>query len=189
MFRKTLTTAISTMALGVMLTGCMPKMTLEEMKEMMPQRPVELDKLKQFEGTWESTNVMTFSMLDEPLTGTGTSTMTWENDGWNLLERGTYTSEMGTMHGMGVWSWDAKAKKYRITWFDSMGSIGGGTSKFNEKTNTWHMKAKSSSSFGDSVGEGTMKFTDPDTMEWTWAEWDSLKLMKIMDMKGTAKRK
>jgi hypothetical protein len=38
-------------------------------------------------------------------------------------------------------------------------------------------------------GEGTTKFVDNNTMEWTYTEWDSWKLKKMMDMKGTSKRR
>ncbi len=50
------------------------------------------------------------------------------------------------------------------------------------------MKAKSKGAMGTSVGHGNAKYLDANTMEWTWSEWDELKLMKFMEMKGVNKR-
>lgn len=50
--RNKLRTATLALACAT-LTGCMPKMTVEEMKAAMPQRPAELDHLNAFVGQWE----------------------------------------------------------------------------------------------------------------------------------------
>lgn len=174
----------------VLMTGCMPKFTVEEMKAMMPERPVELDLLNMFEGSWESEATMNMALLDEPLTGKATSTASWECDDWWMVERGEHEmGELGTMHYLAIWGYDVKAKKYRSWWFDSMGSAGRGTAKYNEETKTWRIKAKSKSSMGKTVGDGTAKYLDDRTVEWTWTEWDGLKLIKFMEGSGTSHKK
>jgi hypothetical protein len=175
---------------GLSLTGCMPKMTIEEMKAMMPERPVELDKLNMFAGTWEGTGEATMAGLDQVLKTGGMSKVEWGCDGWCMVEHGKYEmEEFGTMEGIGLWSYDPKAKKYRNFWVDSMGAAGTGESVYCEKTKTWKMKAKSHSSWGTSISRGTMTFPDPNTMEWTWTEYDALGLSKMMEMTGTSKKK
>ena len=91
-------------------------------------------------------------------------------------------------HGVGVWTYDAKAKKFRVHWFDDWGGVARGTATHDSKTGTWKMRYKSKSAMGNSVGEGTFAMTDDDTMEWTWSEWDGLKMFKYMEMTGTSKR-
>ncbi len=172
------------------LTGCIPKMTMEQMKEMRPQRPVELDRLNMFAGSWESSSEATMAMLDEVMTSTGSSEAAWECDGWCLVERATLELEgLGKMVMTSIWSWDAKSKKYRSMWAGNDGGTAVGTASYCEETKTWRIKAKGRSSWGKSKAKGTVTFIDDDTMEWTWTEWDSLGLMKILDAKGTSKRK
>jgi len=178
----------SVASLGVV--GCMPKFTVEELKNMRPERPAELDKLNMFAGQWESTSEMKLAVLDETMHGTGTGTAAWECDGWLMVERGEYeTGELGTMDMLGVWAWDPKAKVYRNWWFNSYGEISTATARYEESTRTWRMKGKGRGPWGASVVKGTMKMVDDDNMEWTWTEWDGLGLTKTMEIKGTSKRK
>ena len=72
MIRRTVSRALVPVFAGLLLPGCMPKMTMEDMKQMMPKRPVELDLLNPFVGTWESTGEMKFTGLDEVIQATGT---------------------------------------------------------------------------------------------------------------------
>ena len=179
---------IASMIIG--LTGC-EKPDLSEMMKP-PPRPAELDKLVCWVGSWEGTMEMKIPGHDEVMTGSGTSTVTWEADKWLLLERfeGTMGDE-GTMKGLGVWTWDPKAHKYRVWSFDTFGGVSEGTATYDEETSTWHMKAKSRylASGQKSVSEGKVKMLDNDTMEWDFTEWDSLKLSKYMEGHGTSRRK
>ena len=52
MNRKALFCAIVLSVVGTMNLGCMPKMTIAEMKAQMPKRPAELDRLNRFVGKW-----------------------------------------------------------------------------------------------------------------------------------------
>lgn len=170
------------------VVGCMPKMTIEDIKAMRPQRPVELDKLNFLVGTWKGTSESTMAGIEGTMKGTGESTISWEADGWCLVERAKFDGPMGTMHAVGVWTYDAKAKKYRVHFFDDWGGVATGTASHNAKTGTWKMQYKSKGPLGDSVGIGTFTLVDDDKIEWTWQEWDGLKMVKYMDMKGTNTR-
>lgn len=172
------------------LLGCTPELTMDDLKAMKPQRPAELDKLDAFAGEWESTAEMKITGLDEVIAGRGEGTTTWECDGWVLVERGEFEmGELGKMYGIGIYTWDPKAKVYRTWWFDSYGSRAAGKIRYDESKNRWRIKARSRGAWGDQVSEGTIDFVDENTMEWTWTEWDGLKLFKTVEMTGTSKRK
>ncbi|MFQ5589764.1 MAG: DUF1579 family protein [Phycisphaerae bacterium] len=180
---------VLTLGVGA-LTGCMPKYTIEQLKEMMPERPIELDKLAMFLGEWEGTSETTLCVLDEPLSGTGSRTMEWTLDKRYLVEHGDYDmGELGKMKGVGLWTYDPKAKKYRIWWFDSQGGTARGTATFCDETKTWKMKVKGRNPWGKSKGKGTVTFVDDDTIEWEWSEWDGSGLFKTAETTGTSKRK
>jgi len=53
MFRRNSVLAVLLGVTAFVLTGCMPHMTLDEMKAQMPQRPAELDRLNAFVGQWQ----------------------------------------------------------------------------------------------------------------------------------------
>jgi hypothetical protein len=182
------TCAIATVALTpVFLTGCMPKMTIEDMKAMRPERPAALSKLDRFVGTWQGTGEARFAGIDEPMTTSGRSEIQWGLDGWMLVEHGTYSmGELGDMNFHSFMTYDIKGRKYRSAWADSMGGYGTGTMRYNEKTDTWHMKAKINSPFGNSTGKGTVRFVDDRTQEWTWNERAFFGLFKVCEMHGTS---
>lgn len=171
--------------------GCqMPKMDLDEMLKP-PPRPAELDQLAAFVGTWEGSSEGKMAGTDEACHGHGTSTTTWDADKWILVERMDYTlRDKHKMSGIGIWRWDPAIKKFRTTWFDNYGGTAEGTAWFDSKAGAWRMKTKSRWADGmTSVGEGTIRFTDSNTMEWQMSEWNALKTMKFMEMNGTSKRK
>lgn len=166
------------------------------MGDMKVERPSELDALNAFSGEWTGTSTMKMGGSDEAITGSGTSSVKWDLDNMVLVEKGTYTMGEGedkeTMSMMGIWTWDPKVKKYRSYWFDSMGGVGVGTSTYDASTKTWNMKAKGFNPMtgGNTVGEGTMTFTGPDAMTFTWNEWSSAwKTQKIMEISGSSRRK
>ena len=80
MFRRSATRVLFVSCASVILTGCMPKMTIEEMRAMTPQRPAELATLNAFVGTWDMEGEAKMAMLDEPIKSSGTSVMNWEGD-------------------------------------------------------------------------------------------------------------
>lgn len=174
-----------------LLTGCMKELTMEDMKAMRPERPVELDRLNMFAGTWSGTGTANIIGMKEPVQISGTSKTSWQADNWYLVEDAEYRmGDMEPMKAIGIWSWDARKRKYRSWFFDSMGGQGVGTARYNEKTQMWSMRAKGSGPMGSTRGKGTWSATG-DTMTWTWVEypwWDYFGLIKIMEMEGSSKR-
>lgn len=69
-----------------------------------------------------------------------------------------------------------------------MGSTGAGTTKLDEETNSWTMRAASHGPHGKTKAKGFMKTIDDDTMEWCWTEYAMGGLVKTMEMCGTSKR-
>jgi hypothetical protein len=187
MFRRNAVLAVVLGCATLGLTGCMPHMTVQEMKDQMPKRPIELDRLNAFVGRWQSEGEARFAMLDEPLKVTGTSEAKWEGDKWYVVGRGIMRmADFPETQGLETWTYDVHAKKYRSTFVDSMGMTGMSEARYDEKTDTWDMTATSHGPWGKSQLKGTLKFTDPDTMEWSMTE--HMGLMKVMDMHGTGKR-
>lgn len=179
-------------AANMLATGCMPKMTVEEMKAMTPQRPPELDRLEAFVGEWEYTATSTMACLDGEFESTGTGESHWGGDKAFVVNRGVFNMPVfgdDPMEGLETWTYDSHDKVYRSTWVDSMGSSGTGVGRFNEKTNTWTFRASSHGPFGPAKHRGTMKIIDSDTMEWTWTEYAMGGLMKTMEMTGVSRRK
>ena len=174
----------------ITLSGCMPKMTVEEMKAMMPQRPAELDKLNAFAGRWEFKGEANMAFLEEPLPASGTGESQWDESGWFMVGNSVFRMQgFDDMRGHDTWTYDTHSKKFRSTWVDSMGSTGTGTARFNEKTNTWTMRATSYGPHGKTMMKGCITVIDDDTMEWCWTEYAMGGLMKTMEMCGTSKRK
>ena len=190
MNRRIVSSTLLASLAGVLLTGCMPKMTIEDMKAKMPKRPVELDKLDAFAGRWEATSEMRFAGLDEVLTGSGTSEFKWHADRSYLIEHSTFNmGELGEMQGSGGWNYDTHSKVYRSVWIDSMGGTGSGKMWQDGKTNTWHVRAVGHGPFGKSTGKGSMTFVDDNTLEWSWREYAMGGLFKVMEISGTSKRR
>lgn len=158
-----------------------------------PPRPAELDRLDMLVGTWEGTAEMSMPGMDEPMTIRGVNTTKWELDKRFLIEH--FEGDMGEegkFEGVGVWTWDPKAKVYRNWWFDSYGSFSQGTAKYDEETRTWHMRGQGTNAMTGkpSYGAGTSKSIDDNTQQWTWSEWDNfLHWGEPMTYKGTSQRK
>ncbi len=190
MNRITLSCVLLASCASIVFTGCMPKMTIEDMKAMMPQRPPELDQLKAFAGRWEYTGEAKMAGLDRLLKISGHGEAKWEGDGRYLVSHEVMSmEEFDEMRGMATWTYDAHSKKFRSTWVDSMGTIAIGTARHDERTNTWYMRSTSYGPFGKTLAKGRVEFTDPDTAVWRWTEYAMGGLVKTMEMTGTSKRK
>ena len=175
------------------VVGCQqgpPKgMSMDEMMKP-PPRPAELDRLGSLVGSWEGSGECKMAGQDKSITNKGSNTVTWDCDKRVLVER--WEGEMGEgnkMHGIGVWTWDSEDKKYKIYWFDNFGGTGEGEATYNDATRTWTMNSESEGPMGKTVGKGTIKMVDNNTMDYTWEEWNGWKTQKMMEMKGTSRRK
>ena len=172
------------------VSGCMPKMTLESIKQMQPPRPVELDRLEMLLGEWETTGEVRMAVLDEPMRTTGSNIATWALDRRMVVEHASLDmGPLGKMTGMSIWSWDPTIKKYRMWWFDSFGETAEAVVTYDEATETWHMRGTGQKYGYKTSGRGTLRRVDDDTLEWTWKEYDALGLIKFADMKGVSRRK
>ncbi|RMF83506.1 MAG: DUF1579 domain-containing protein [Planctomycetota bacterium] len=170
------------------LVGCAPpKMTMDDMRAMVPQRPAELDYLNAFVGKWSFEGEVVSDMFEEPFKMTGESEMHWSGDMWYLISDGVWRmGDMDEMKGHEVWCYDAKARKFRSVWVDSMGSFGVGEGSYDAATRTWRTQATSHGPMGKSTMKGTIKIIDEDTMEWSAAEYNGW--MKTMEFTGVSRR-
>jgi hypothetical protein len=175
------------LALGLAAAGCMPKMTIEELKAMRPQRPVELERLNIFAGRWEIEGTTKISGLDRTLTVRGTSEGQWEGDNWYLVTNNlVHMEELGEMTGQEVWTYDAKAGVYRYFWVDSMGMSSMGTARYDAGTDTWKLEAKNHGPDGTTSLKGTCTIIDDNTTQWHMEERTGL--TTLMEMDGTCRR-
>lgn len=188
MIQRNMCYLVLSVAAIVVLTGCMPKLTIEEMKAMMPERPAALDKLDAFVGNWEMEGETRITGLEDALETTGSAETEWAGDGWYIVSRNSFTmGELGEMQGQETWTYDTHSKKYRSTWVDSTGSTGTGEARHDDKTNTWYFHGSTYGPFGKVSWKGQAKVIDEDTWEWTYAEYAGL--MKTMEMTGTSRRR
>lgn len=182
---------LSLCCLGLVpVVGCMSSgMDMDAM--VQPARPAELNHLDQFVGTWNGEWTMKVAGADEPVTGSGTNEIRWGVGNRYLVE--TMTMNMGegkTGNGMGLWTWDPRAKKFRTWWFDDWGMNGKGTATYCPGCRCFCFKGKSyNMEMGMStVGEGCMQFVDDNTMEWCWRERIPWTPFEIMQMCGKSTR-
>lgn len=179
-------------AASVAITGCgKPNAGPADMKP--PPRPAELDRLDRFVGSWSGEGEMKMPGAPETMKSTSSSTSKWVCDKRYVME--DFHMKMGDemeMSGMAFWGWNADEGKYQSWWFDSMGTTGMGYAKYDEKTDTWTMESKGTDPMSGkpSWGAGTIKFTDANSMEGTWKEWDNaLKWGDAMEMTFKSTRK
>ncbi len=180
----------------LMTVGCKaPEFNMVEMAAGQKAIPAQMDQLKNLVGSWHTTYTSEMMGADGEIVGSGNSETKLELGGRYLVEKmdSTMITPDGTvtMSGVGVWTWDDHAKKYRTWWFDNWGGVGTGTATYNSETETFTMRGKGRDMVhGHKSGQrGTMRFIDDDTMEWTWCETDSLGLIKYFEMTGTSKLK
>lgn len=165
----------------------------DTLQQMRPKKSPQLDALKCFEGTWDTQALTKILCLGKSFDVRGSTVNGWESDGWYLVERGEYEmGEFGTVHEIGVWTWDEKARRYRTWRFDSFGGTRFGTAIYDESTRTWTVKTKRRSSWGSTIDRGTIRVADDRTLEWKWEEWstwDPLRLFKMYEFSGTSTKK
>lgn len=163
-----------------LLVGCQSAQPMDMSQMKPPPRAPELSKLDPMVGNWESSGEMKMEGMDKPMSWKGTSHTGWEADGRILMERMDGTMGGDKYSGVGIWTWDDKAKLFRTWWFGSMGEVEQGTAMFDESAKLWRMKS--------AKGEGTAKPMG-DTVEWSFAETSGgLFPKKTMEMKGIGKR-
>jgi|CXWL01.1.fsa_nt_gi hypothetical protein len=184
-----MTWAGTTACLLLLSLGCIPKMTVEQIREFQPERPVELDRLNMFLGEWETTGTIELAMLDKPFATSGRNQAEWTLDGRVLEDHSDLSmGPFGRMKGKTLWAWDAALGKYRMWWFDTLGETSEVVATFNERTNTWRMKARGQKYGRHTSGRGTIRRIDENTLEWTWNEASASGLIRFAKMRGTSRR-
>jgi len=178
-----------TLVIGIGAAGCQKK---EDMSKMFktPPRPAELDRLDSFAGTWEWTGEMKMAGSDKVTPFKGTGIIAWEADNWALVEKSSMSmgDSADRMSGLAIWSYDLPRRKYRFYGTGAMGTFSGwGT--YDDKSQAWKFSGTSEMGGQKTCGKGTMRFVDQNTMEWSQSEYAFLGLIKVMDMKGTGRRK
>ncbi len=174
---------------GVVLTSCMPKMTIEDMKAAMPERSPELEKLNAFVGRWEVTGEAKMAGLDQTLGLSGRNEAAWEGGGGYLVAHGINNLEgLGEFQGMAAWTYDTRAKKYRGVTASSTG-VGIGIAWYDEETRTWHMRNTGYGSSGKTRWKGRVRFIDDDTKEEHWTGYTMGGLVKMMELRKTERRR
>jgi hypothetical protein len=160
-----------------------------------PPRPAELDRLNSWVGHWTLTFDMTVYTPQGPKMSShkGTEETAWSADNRYLVTNSDYDmGEAGRMIGVSMMTWDEREKIYRNWWFDNFGEIGEGRTGYCEESKEWRLYTTGHNlATGErSTGYGTTKFTDENTVDWTWCEFEETLLVskKTMEMKGTSKR-
>jgi hypothetical protein len=170
------------------LTGCMPKMTVQEMKNHIPERPIETDRLADWIGTWQSEGTAKFASLDRALNFSGTERVQWGPDKWFITAEGDGTmEELGSLKSLETWTYDMKSNVYRSTWTDNQGHSGYGTATFEPTTRTWHITGTMFGPHGKTCGKGKATFVTNDTIEWTWTEYAFLS--EVATFAGSSQRR
>jgi hypothetical protein len=173
-----------------MLSGCAPhEFDIEQLKERLPPRAAELDRLDMLAGRWETEGTVRFIGAKDPITTRGTSEAQWECDRRFLVDRSSYDmGPLGPMGGISVWGWDPQRRRYLMSWFDGFGESASGWARFDESTRTWRIETRGRSTLCHVVNHGTIRMIDDDTLEWTWTQWDAWHILKYAEMKGASRR-
>jgi hypothetical protein len=185
---------VSALGVGVVLgvVGCQQsEFDMAEMAAVQKARPEELRKLDFLVGNWSTTMEGKMAGADEMMKGSGTGETMWAlNDRYLVTTMTAEMGEMGSMVGREVWTYDPSIGKFRTWWFDDWGMTGEGKAWHDATTGVWHMKGHGYNTVDGrkTMMKGTMKPIDANTLEWTWSEYDSLGLIKFMDMTGVSKR-
>lgn len=171
-------------------TGCAPcRMDVEQMKAMLPSRAPEFDALEMLAGSWKTSGRVRMAGLARSIETTGTSKAAWACGRRLMVEHSTFDmGDLGTMNGMSIWTWDARAGRYRMWWFDSFGESATGTARLDEASKTWHVRTVGRNPWTRVRSKGTIQAIDADTLEWTWSQRDGLALFKLAHMQGVSHR-
>lgn len=173
----------------VCTTGCIPKMTVEEIRQFQPERPAELDRLDMFLGEWETNGTIEMAMLDEPITTSGRNRAEWTLDRHIVEDHADLDmGPFGRMQGKTLWTYDPAIGKYRMWWFDTLGETSEVVATFDERRDMWRMKARGQKYGRQTSGRGTIRRIDANTLEWTWDEASASGLIRFAKMRGISRR-
>lgn len=142
-------------------------------------RSLELERLGMLVGRWESTAESVLEDTGEVLHVSSTVAADWALGGEFLITKARFLIEGGEgvsaweseTADVGVFTWDAEARIYRVWHFDDGGMFATGTMEYEATTRTWRVSEESvDRRTGTRVrGEGTMRYVAADERltEWT----------------------
>lgn len=176
-----------------LLIGCEQQTTSMEQAMKPPPRPAELDMLDKWVGNWNGTSEMTMYTKEgaKPMKATFNEHIEWIAGRQFLLARSEMNMGEGeTMQMAGIMGWDKDEQEIHGWNFMSNGDTETMEMEYNQTAGVWEMEGQGKNPMtGQPVrSEGTMKMVDDNTLEWQFTMWDSWKLNKIMDGKGTSKK-
>ena len=176
-------------AAAALLAGCHAPGSAAHSCLQRPSPPTELRQLDALAGSWETTGEVRLAVLDEPFQTRGSNRAEWTLDGRLLADYAALEmGPMGHVSGMSLWMFDSSIKRFRMSWFDSLGEVSEAIVRFDERTRTFHMRAVGAKYGFRTSGRCRLRVVDSDTLEWTWKDYDSLGLIKFADMHGISRR-
>lgn len=190
--RRVLSVACLCLA-GASIVGCQQKEISMEEAMKPPPRPAELDMLGNWVGNWNGSGDMTMYTKDGPqkMTATYSERIEWIAGSQFLLARSEMNMGEGeTMQMAAVFGWDRNEKEFRGWEFMSNGDTSTMEMEYDKEAGHWDMegRGKNPMTGEPTYSQGTMKMVDDNTIEWQFTMWDSWKLKKIMDGKGTSRK-
>ena len=201
MLGRTIKWATTSAMVWVLFVGCNKPDKSAAMSMTKPPQPIQMKNLERFVGKWSGTAEFAPATAEKmrkamPVSDTGKPMQTsfsgsgesrWVLDGMTLRHEGWY--EMGEgkkKHYVEFWTWNPNKEKYRVVAMDNWGGYAEGWATSRDGGRSYHVTMTGTDGHGNTEkGHGTMTFTNPNTMEWTWS-------MKgpggKMDFVGTSKR-
>jgi hypothetical protein len=180
----------SILSVGV-IAGCQQPAGNMEAKGP-PPRPAELNQLNPWVGTWNGTGEITVHTSKGPQTmkTTGTEHWAWTCDNRYLMGNFEWSmvDKPDQKHmGMVMTAWDPKEKEFHSWEFMGDGTVNHGEMEYDAKAGYWKIEGKGTDPMTGQAcrSGGTAKMVGDNTFEWNFTMWDSLKLKKLMEGKGT----
>jgi hypothetical protein len=167
----------------------MPKLSVDQIAQYQPEKPPELARLDMFLGEWETIGTIELAMLDEPIATRGRNRAHWALDGYVLADQADLEmGPFGRIRGTTLWTYDPAIGKYRMWWFDTLGETSSVVATFDDRSQTWRMKAAGQKYGRRTSGRGTIRRIDNNTLEWTWDEASGSGLIRFAKMRGISRR-
>jgi len=187
-------------AVAALIAGCSETKPHGMMEHKKPTPGPELAKLNRFVGNWTGTAEMVKPTLEDmkkmmppgspaPTSNkfAGGGRWEWTMDGLVLKSEGWHEMGPGEKANMVEYiGYDPKTGKYWSTFMSDWGDRGSGVMTASADGRSYTISATGFDGQGNpSKGNGTMRFVDDNTIEWTWEEQGAMGEMKL---KGTSKR-
>ena len=170
------------------LIGCSAR-TVNFAEIHRPPKAAELSAFDVFVGTW---NWQAEMLNGDAAHKSWTGTATWQ---WTLDDRclhGQLAAKSGDVafDTAGIWTWDAKSRKYIWWMFNNWGYPQQGTAKYDAANRSWTLNYKGTGLDGTpSTGQYRITVSDNNTLKWEMSEWAAMHMAKKIEMKGTYTRK